>query len=313
MKSLLTTFVLAFFICCNMVFAEVTVKFGTEPGSVGYINQKTNPGEDMPVPIGPLSFRVHADEIWVADSVGNRFLVFSHDGKLLREINYAPASEKVLLEDFVFVIDGVGKIDSIWAINGYMSRLINISPQGNKISEITSEKLIQPMKILVDKENNLLVSDDGAQKIHLFNSSGSLKKSFDYEWSGFALTNEKQVFFRLKFDHDQQKTYLVKQSYDGSILGETPLELENHYNPQLWWVDDSAAVLTYKPAQDTPGKAILAVISFDGRIKGSDEIAIPVSMTRYLEPGAGNYLWNGQANYWNAPEGALKIIKTPLP
>lgn len=302
---------LMFVLLANSVSAEIFIGFGADAGKVGFINQNSNPGEENPGPIGPLSFRLINDEIWVADTVGNKLLVFSDSGELKREIRYAEAKVRFLLEDFAPVFDDSGKVQSLWLINGYAAKLVKISSDGKLLDEISSDELIQPMRIEVDAAMNLVVADDAAQKILIFAKDKTLMGQLGYEWSGFAITAEPRVIFCLKFNSQEQKTYLVKKNYAGKVLGEVALGLGNHFNPYLWAIDNetSEALLAFKPAAPVAGQINLSICSVDGSVKNTSAVSLPVAMTRYISLADFNSVWLAQADYNLAPAGKL-ILRT---
>lgn len=295
-------------------FADVTVEFGSERGRVGYINQKTNPGEEV-FDIGPRSFRVIGNEVWVADTVGNKLIKFDKAGGLIEEFSFAGAEEKLLVEDFAPVFAADGSLQYFWLIDAYGSSLLKITPDGKKLDEIKSADLLQPMRIEVDSEQNLYVADDGSQKILIFAPDKSLTAQIEYEWSGLALTSEKGIFYRLKYDAAKQQTSLLKQTTTGQEAQAMPVNLEKHHNPHLWWVDSDKQefVITYQSEKIEKGKAILARCAFDSSIKGSIEITLPISMTRFIDHQNFTEIWLGAGNYREAPAGNLNIKVISLP
>ncbi len=295
-------------------FAEIALEYGQGSGKVGYINQKNRPGDDVSA-MGPRSFRVVNDEFWVADTVGNKLIKLDKEGRFVSECSFAAKDEKVFVEDFAPVFAADGSLQAFWLINGFKPSLLKISPEGSKLDEIESADLLQPMKIAIDSDQNLLVTDDAAQKILIFSPAKTLIARADYEWSGLAVTDEKGAFYRLKFSQENQQTSLLKSTFAGKELAAMKITLEKHHNPHLWWVNNEKQefFITYMTQNLAAGKVILARIGFDGSVKGSTQVKIPAIMTRFIEQKGFTEAWTGDADYRQAPDGKLLIKPQALP
>lgn len=312
MKKVLTIAALALFSLNSIeVSAQATADYGSGSGKVGYINQKTNPGEDILVPYGPRSFRFAGDKTLVIDSVGNKIITFTDSGKPADEVSFAAADTRILAEDIAFAPGG-----GFWIVNGYESCLQKVGPDGRIIDTFSSSEFLQPMKLEIDADGNFIVSDDAAQKILLFSPDQKFLGKIDYEWSGFALAKEKNTFFQVKFDHEKQKSFLVKQKFDGSVAESIMVNLSNHFNVTLHWVseDDKEFLLTYKQGkEEMPGRFYCAIVDFAGNIKKSGIIAMPVAMNRMIVRNPSGQSFIGSVNYHDAPEGKFSIVPLNIP
>ncbi|MEW6709510.1 MAG: hypothetical protein AB1403_06760 [Candidatus Riflebacteria bacterium] len=295
--------------------SEISVEFGSGSGKAAYINQKSNPGEDNVIPIGPLSFRATENQVWIADTVSNKFLVFSQDGTIQKEISFGEPAEKILCEDFALSFNEDKSVSAIWIINGYNGRLEKLSSEGKRLAEIAFADFIQPMRLEIDSLGNLLVTDDGAQKIFVFDNQGKNIGSSDYEWSGIATSNEASSFFALRFDQEKQISFLVKRSFAGKASEEVALELGRHFNPHLWWLDSESSemFISYKTEADQPGQFNLARVGIDGKVRGVSAFKTPVALTRFIDHQNFQKIWLAEADYGKAPEGKLVIRTITLP
>jgi len=292
--------------------ADVALEFGKGSGKVGYINQNTNPGEEV-YEIGPRSFRVINNSIWVLDTVGNKLLSLAFDGKLLEEITFGKPDEKILAEDFAPVMTMGGQIDSFWVINGYKSTVFKLSKDGSIADELSSDELMQPMRIEIDQELNLCVSDDAAQKIFVFSPAKQLVAQIPYEWSGLFPSSDKGLFC-LKHNAAEKRTELVKMTSSGKETQKMPLMLEKHFNSHLWWVNEKEqeVFLTFASAVSKDRIVTLARCGFDGSLKGLTTLTIPRNMTRFIDCSNGE-AWIGDADYTEAPSGKLQFKKIVMP
>lgn len=314
MKTVLFVLLVALF-SFPALASEISVEFGSGSGKAAYVNQKSNPGEDNVIPIGPLSFRATENQVWVVDTVGNKFLVFSHDGAMQQEISFGNPGEKILCEDFALLFNEDKSMSAIWIINGYNGRLEKLSPEGKRIAEIAFADFIQPMRLEIDVQGNLLVTDDGAQKIFVFDKQGKNIGGSEYEWSGIATSNEPSSFFALRFDQEKQISFLVKRSFEGKAIEEVALELGRHFNPHLWWLDSESSemVISYKTETDQPGQLNLARVGIDGKVRDVSAIRTPVALTRFIDHQNFQKIWLAEADYGKAPDGKLVIRSLTLP
>ncbi len=290
--------------------AEIALQYGSGNGKFAYINAKTNPGEDIPVPIGPQSFRAVENGFWLLDTVGNKLVKVDLKGKLLLEITYAEPEEKILAEDFFVVNKKDGSLDSIWIIDGYNIRLLQILPDGKIGKTIESSKMIQPMEIEIDSNGDFMISDYGMQKIFVLSQDGRHVSEIEYQWSGFVPGTQAGTIYRLHFDHQSQQLSLIRQTYDNKVLANIPLNLSEHYNSHIWWVDEDAneILITYKLKDTEPGKKCFAVVGLDGKIKSQGLFNVSIAPTRKLVRDENGKTWLIDADYGKAPDGFLKII-----
>lgn len=294
----------------SVLMAGVALNYGTGSGQFGYINAKTNPGEDIPVPIGPQSFRACENGFWVLDTIGNKLVKVDFNGKILREITYAGPKEKILAEDFYVLNKEDGSLDCIWIIDGYNIRLLQIMPDGKIGKTIENDKMIQPMEIEIDSNGNFMISDYGMQKIFVLTKDGGHVSEIAYQWSGFVPGTQAGTLYRLEFENQTQQLSLIRQTYDNKILASIPLGLSGHYNSHIWWVDEDTneMLITYKLKATEPGKKCFAVVGLDGKIKSQGVFTVPIAPTRKIVRDSKGKTWLIDADYGKAPDGLLKII-----
>ncbi len=291
-------------------FAQISIPYGAGSGKVGYINNNSHPKQENPVPIGPLSFRIVNKQIWIADTVGNKILKFEKSGQPAGEIQLAKADEMMLTEDFAAQFSPTGDLTDFWVINGFRSKLEKFSPDGKKLDELKSANFAQPSKIEIAQNGKIYVSDDVMQQIMVFDKNKKLLSQIPYEWSGFVLAKEPDSLYRLTYDQESKTSNLIKQTFNNKVLSSTKLNLGNHYNPNICWFNPETnnIAISYKTTDNPKGKQNFSIIGIDGSNKSTQEVNIPIAMTRHFALDESGQTWLGEAHYGLAPKGTLKII-----
>jgi hypothetical protein len=294
-------------------FSQISLTYGEKAGQVGYYNQKNQKHYQDPYPVGPLAFRIQPDSIWVADSIGAKI---DRNGNLQNEFSViaTPSTER-LIEDFALEKDETGKVTSLWIIDGLYCELLNFDPQGKELGKIAHEKLIQPFSVEVSQSGRIYVADKAARAILVFDLNGKLLCEANWEWSGLAISEKADIFYRLFYQEEGGITYLVAQDLNEEVLAEIEVKLPPHKNPILWKVDEEKQefLVTCTPIEGFKGKFMLIRAGFDGEIKAQSEIIPPYVMNRFIDMNGFNDTWLGVANYEEAPSGKFKIEPFKLP
>ncbi len=315
MRSIRILFTLLLCVSSVAAFAQISVEYGEGAGKVGYFNEKNHPGVEEPYPIGPLAFRLDGEHIWVADSIGAKMLKLDRSSKVVSEFAVVASPAECLIEDFALVKDETGTTKSVWIIDGINKKLVHFDVAGTKLGEIVNEALVQPFRVEAGRTGHLFVADKGAQEIMLFDATGNLVTKSNWEWNGFAVAGEADTLFRLFFEEESRKLMLVVQKITGEIADEVVLDLPEHMNPELWWVDEAAGelVMTYTPATGFEGKLVVVRVDFDGKVKASGELKPPYVMNRFIDRQGENDVWLGVADFDEAPQGSFKVEPITLP
>ncbi len=324
-KKLVITILLT--LAFTQLNAQIELNYGEGKGFLSYINQNNYPGLQEAVPYGPLSFRIADNFFWIADSVKGVILKVNNKGQITKEIPVLPPNTKkpisefkndpcmqILIEDFAFVTGAYGEIKSIWAVDSFESKVINLDLNGNIIKEITNPCFIQLDKIEVGSKGHIFVSDKGAQKIFVFNSSNNLVSATHWEWSGFTVSNAKEHLHRLFYTHESGKLTLVTTNVKAVVISELELDLPPHFNPELWWVDEynENLVMSYTPASEKEGKIVVVKLGFNGQVESQKTINLPIGLNRYVQHSNFEKIWVVKANYHNAPTEKFRIVPVKL-
>jgi hypothetical protein len=309
-------------------YAQVSLPYGDGAGKVGFINGNNFPGIEEPVPLGPKSFRLADDHVWVVDSTGGKLLKLNKEKGLVGEFSLLASPPlpllddlatnspnlEVMIEDFAPVYDSEGRLSSFWFVDLMNNRLMNYALDGKKLGEIKHEKFVQPFRVEVGRNGHVFVADKGAQSIFVFDAEQKLVAEPNWEWSGFAVGAEDKLY-RLFYESENNRTYLVLQNLQNTIEKEIELDLPEHMNPELWWVDEAKeeVILTFTPATGFNGKFVVARVGFDGKIKASGDLMPPLVMNRFIDHQGFDEVWLGAADYNTAPEGKFSVVPTSLP
>jgi len=300
---------------------EVALFYGEGKNKVSYINENKYPGIEEPIPFGPLSFRIVDNTFWVADSVAGKLIQLTRENKQLREISVIPSNQtkpvpafendpclQVLIEDFAPVRDENGTAYSFWVAESMENRLINVDFSGKIHHTITNPDFKQLYKVEIGEGGNIFVADKGAQRIFIYDKDLKFVEAVSWEWSGFAVSGDDDVLYRIFFTQETGLLTLVAQNREKQILRETELLLPIHLNPELCWVDESKqeCLITYTPKTGFAGKFMVALVGFDGTVRKTTEMTAPIAMNRYIEK-YNNKVWIADADFNTAPETLFKI------
>lgn len=292
---------------------ETIISYGTKKGQVAFVNQNSNPGIEEPVPLGPLAFAVTKNFFYVADSMGGALLQFHKKKGFVKELVITATPSEMLFDDLVLEIDNK-KIKAFWLLEALSNSIIHINSSGKIISRITNEKFIQPFRIEISPSKLLYIADKGARKIFIMNKDGKLMQEMPWEWSGMNISPDADVLYRLFYSRESNTTFLVSSNLQGEITAEKELKLGEHFNSELWFVDETKQeiLVTYATSQVYERKLIVAKVGFDGEIKSKSELTPPLVMNRFIA-GYENELWIASGDFSKAPEGKLKIIQFKMP
>lgn len=296
------------------LFAQVTLAFGSKDGEVAYINQNSHPGIEEPLPLGPLAFRVTPTNVYVADSVGGKIIIADKEKGFVAAVKLTEKPAEMLLDDLALEIGKDGRASAFWVIDAMTNSLIKFSAEGKKQLIISSGKLVQPYRLEISNSGLLFVADKGARSIFAFDQKGNLIVEMPWDWSGMALSPDADILYRLFFARESGTSFLVSANAEGKLTMERELNLGEHFNAELWWVDEEKqeCVLTYATSQSYQASLIIARVGFDGEVKAKDNFEVPFAMNRFLDRNGGE-IWAGAADYSQAPQGSLKLIKFDLP
>lgn len=310
-KIFILTLILA---VSSAAWAQTSFSFGNKENEVAFINQNSHPGIEEPLPLGPLAFRMHGNQLFIADSVGGKIIAADTEKGFVKAIKLAEKASDMLFDDLAVEMGDDGNVKSFLVIDAMTNAVIRFSPEGKELQKIVSEKMMQPYRIEFSRSGQIYVADKVSRAILFFDAAGKLIGEQPWEWSGMAVSPDADVVYRMFYSPESQSSYLVSCGNDGKLTMERELNLGEHYNAELWWVDEEKqeAVITYAVSQSYETTLILARVGFDGEIKGKTDLQAPYAMNRFIER-SGNEIWSAQADFSKAPEGKLVIDRIEMP
>jgi hypothetical protein len=286
---------------------ELSLPFGSKTDQVGFQNATTNPDQEMLVPLGPLSFRCHRQEIWVADSVKGRLLLLSSDGAIQKTLAVLPATDGPLV-DFAIHQAPNGDIISFWVLAQGSQRVVQVSPTGEVVHSFGGRgpeagKFLQLNRIEINASGTLFIGDKLKQNIACFSVDGQFLRERHWEWSGFCLTPA-GYFCRLTWDETLKVNHLLIEDHDGVVKTSKALDLPPHRNPKLWAVDQQGqALVSYIPAEGFKGSYGIRLCDSAGKPVKTSTMTPPLVMNRFLDTAPDGTLILGTGDFSKAPDG----------
>lgn len=305
-------------------FSQVAIPYGEGSGKVDYMNQKKLPGSSDPVGDGPASFRIVNNKFIIADSVGGKIIFADENGKIKAELPILKKGDKpvsnaplkILIEDIAPVLGDFGVINGVWVADGMRQTVTRYDMKGNAVKTISNPEFGQINTIEYGIGGHLFVSDMVKRRIFVYDTEGKFERSFNWEWSGFAVSGSNDDLHRLMYVREINKSMLVTTDLNNKILREVSLNLPNHMNPRLWWVDDvkEECVISYIPVSmigkmGNVSEIMIARVGYNGKIKESKAFKRPIAMiNRFIAHADYEKIFVADANYNEAPNGQFKIV-----
>jgi len=295
--------------------AEISLPYGEGDGKVAFYNQVNNPDAEELHPIGPLAFRYLDGEFWVLDSLGGKLLRISGEGKIVANI-HLPETSKVQVEDFAFVRGKDGKLNSLYLLYAENQEIIQITPEGKllrKFGGIGDDpgKFRQFCRIETTSSGAFCVADRGKQTLTVFSPEARPIREVHWEWSGFCF-DPKGSLCRLVWDEDAKVNHLIVETLEGKKEKEILLEIGDHTNPDLLFVDaDHEATMLFIPPEGFKGKYKMAICDGKGKPVKVGDLVPPKVMNRFLEKSGGAFFL-AEADFELAPKGSFKIVQFSL-
>ncbi len=279
------------------------LSFGKESGKVGIIAPAG--AEDFPV--GPASYRVVGENLWVLDSANGKVLCFDASSKLLREIAIPGLAKEWVLDDFALQFaDAKAAEPSAILVVDLMERLVvKFALDGKEIFKIKPENLIQLDEIEIDSTGQFYIGDYANSVIAVFAADGKQLRQIPWQCSGFALDPENNLHM-IHFE-DNVGHFHVKLAADGNELGRVKLGLPEMQNPRLWHANAKGEyLLSFIPPEGETNSQVLFTYSSAGQILKRANFFSPYYIKRYLSAGKES-AWLVDADYSKAPAQAVKF------
>lgn len=284
------------------------VNFGTTASEIGFYNRNINPNIEGPA-FGPMSFRVSAGKLWLADSVNGRILCFDTSNNLQLSVALQRITPETLIEDFA-----LPKTDQdppyIWIAEGAERTIRKISiPEGAESQVIGGHgsepgKFIQIQTIETDSAGNLYVGDIGKSVISIFSPDGELIREIKYQNCGFSI-DENDRLSLLRYS-ESSGYFWEKYTSQGTLESSTHIGCNDFHNPKILFADKTHLHVSFVPPEGYKGH--LELLNFDsfGCTISKTVFQPPSSMNRFLVQDS-NILWLAEADFTKAPAGKFSV------
>lgn len=279
--------------------ANWEIKFGKGENEVGYVNPPAGP-EDFP--LGPHSFRIIADKLWLADSVKGRILSFNKDGSLHREIKIPGLSEPFFIDDFAMINE-----NEVWVAERFSGHLIKVSQDGKELVRIKKTGLIQFDELAADSKGQLYVGDFGQALVAVFSPEGKRLRQLPWQMSGLAVDAADRLHM-IHFDEAAGHQHVTLDS-SGKELSRINIGFSKMQNPRIWQVNEINEIfVSFIPQSGDPTKSILVTISEKGLILNKINFTNPYYIGRYLMIDNQDCLIV-KTDFLKAPANSIRIEK----
>lgn len=284
-------------------FASWELPFGEKAETLGIIAPVG--AEDFPV--GPASFRVVGDNLWVLDSAKGRVLCFDAASKIVNQIAIPGLPTKYVLDDFAlqFASADAAQPSAIIVVEAMERLIIKFSLDGKELFKVNPENLIQLDEVAVDGTGQFYVGDYAKSLIAVFSADGKILREIAWQSSGFAVDGDNNLHM-INYE-DEVGHFHVKLAADGKELARTRLGLPEMQNPRLWHVNSKGEyLLSYIPPEGDTNSQALYTYSASGEILKKVDFKNPYYIKRYLSAG-NESAWLVDADYSKAPELSIKF------
>lgn len=287
--------------------------YGNGPGELKIFNKKTAPDkfrEDAP--LGPCSFRVVDNELWLLNSVGTELYKFAPDGSLLYSLKLPELDGYSLYSDFGFVFDSDGLPEYVWVANDGDSVVRKVSLKTGEIPlSIGGQgsepgKFIQIDQLETDVVGRVYISDIAKKSISVFSSYGELLREIPYQPGRFALDYKGRI--HLLYYSDSAGYFRKTYSPKGQLVKSVHLGLRELTDSRVEHVDKSGNMyVTFRLHEKFEGKVRLYMIDEDGVVKKQTSMAVPRNMGRYFSVDSHGVMVASDADYLEAPDSVFEV------
>ncbi len=288
------------------------MEYGTGAGQLSFVNATVEKELEEPAPFGPMAFRIHGGEAWVADSCNGRIFCLGADGKVKTTVSIPGIGSDAILADFALVPDKDRKITGIWVGDAQDSFVRHISvPDGKELAKFGGNgegpgQFQQIQQIEISPGGKVYVGDFAKNKISVFDSTGKFLREQEWQSSGFVV-NEKDRIFTVNFT-DGKGFSLETLDPSGKSEKSISIGLPNCTNPRLWALDKEGNYwVSFIPAEGFQEKLDLYQFAPDGKQVSKNSFTPLGSMNRFLDFTSEGEKFLAEGDFDAAPKGNFVI------
>jgi hypothetical protein len=285
------------------VVADWEIGFGNEKNQVGLVAPKG--AEDFPV--GPGSYRLINDTLWVLDSAGGAIKCFDESNRLVDAFSL-PVAAGFILDDFAVMLSK-GLPEAVVVVDSMNRQIVKTDLKGKELLKIRvePEKLIQMDEVGIDSNGQIYVGDYANSYIAVFAADGSWLRTIPWQCSGFVVDQNDQLH-TIVFAEGKGHSHVVFSAV-GKETARTDFGMAEVQNPRIWNVSDNGDILvSVVPPEGDPNSHLLLTLSASGEIVARKAFRNPYYINRYLAAGKDT-VWLVNADYMKSSD---KIRVQPL-
>ncbi len=294
------------------------LEFGKGPGMVGFINERSHPEYiGIPLPLGPLSFRLSGKTLWVLDSVQGRLVPLVKGGTAPAVVQAVPGTGSQWLGDFAIEGDSSGACAAFWIIDRLTQEVIQIGPDGKRLKTIggmadPKNPFSDAQTIEIGPSGRVYVADSGAEKLFILRKDGTLVREIPFKGRGFHL-DLKEVLSFLEWAEETGKVTLHREDLEEKLLPSVTLEVKAPCPPELCSILPGGEILLdFFPKAPYEGPRKLVRCKPDGKIAAIVDFEAAKNVIRPFALGPNGEIWGVKGDLDKAPEGFLEYRKIPI-
>lgn len=295
--------ILSFFLISSIGLCNWEIKASEDKNDVGF----EYAAKDGEFPIGPASFRVIGQNLWILDSIKGRVLLYGPNGNQIRSIAIPVLKKGFKLVDFALQFDDQENGRVIVA-EANAKELIIISFEGYVEAVIADAAIKQIDEIETGKNGQIFIDDYLNSSTYVLSAAGCLEKILPSISTGLVIDMQNNL---VAMDYDEKNGYaFLTISSDGKEISRQTIGLSELEAPRIWAVDsDGKKMVSFLLPESGEGQ--LVVCSSDGKILDKKAFAAPPCINRYFAFDKGT-AWLMVADYYNSPDQPIKIERLPV-
>lgn len=290
--------VLFFLMLVQSGFCKWEISFGKKSDNIGLNLAASN----EVFPLGPCSFRVVGQNLWVLDSINGRILCFDSANSLVHNIAVPDLKAGYSLVDFAVSVEDSG-VATIIVADTNSKELIVLDGDGKVINIISDKSIKQIDEIDMDQNGWIYVGDYSSSSIMVFSIYGVLDRVVSWMNSGFAIDNDANL---VTLEFNEKTGYcFVTFSSEGNEIARQEIGMAQMQAARLWHIDSMGRKLVSFSLPES-GDEQMQLLSSDNKVVARQDFSTPFYMNRYLTAN-DQAVWLVKANYFQNPEELIRV------
>ncbi|MBF0409509.1 MAG: hypothetical protein HQM10_19370 [Candidatus Riflebacteria bacterium] len=281
------------------------IKYGESEEKLAFQNSRNTKVFIEASALGPQSFRIIKNELWIADSLNGRILSFGSDGSLKKHIKLSDMASNTYLEDFAFSYNTSGKPEILWVADAadLTIRKIDLA-SSREISRIKGD-FVQINQLETDSRGRLYVGDYGKAAILVLSSDGSLIRSLPWQLCGFTIGKDDSL---TTIEYSENLGYFIVQyNSEGKKVNDIHIGRGSFQNGRIWFETDDSYYISFIPSGGFRGTIYLERFSRNGKFLSKVLLKPRSQMNRFLSE-TGKEVYFADTDFSLAPDELFKVV-----